>query len=359
MSESGAKLTAKLKPFVIFRNDMPTISHVEKDGEWYHLGQVKDFRKVDSIRDFMPNNGRSSLSWVSLKPGEELKVHEHPIESMIVIASGDARLTGDSSCDVKEGDIVCVPRNTKHGFIGEGKSGFWGVSIQFEERGLYENPEKALVKFEDQTNYMNKLIERHEYWKQIIAKHTLFEFVQRDNEKKAFLRVLKNWSNSFQHLVLIRAIMVVDPRFMGVTQEHLEDEYGHNRAFDHLDHVSPSLKMQAVCSWFNEKMMKLDDEHRVVFMNLVIEGSATVFYGKFHSLFSHDVESEHFQEHQELDHAHEGLGMSLISINTESKYLSLLRTLDDTWGMIFELYSVLEEDGKALTSNYSFPPESC
>ncbi|MHC9247677.1 cupin domain-containing protein [Aeromonas jandaei] len=350
MLESEVVSIIKAKPFVISRNDIPTINHVEKDGNLYHLGQLKDFRKVDAIKAFMPNSGRSSLSWVSLKPGEELKVHEHPIESMIMITSGNAKLTGDTPCSVKEGDIVCVPRNTKHGFIGEGKDGFWGISVQFEERGLYEDPEKSLVKFEDQTDYMSKLKERHEYWKQVIAQHSLFESVNNESEKRVFLRVLKNWSDSFQHIVLIRSIMVSNPRFMAVTQEHLEDEYGHNRAFDHLETVNPSLKMQAVCSWFNEKMRKIDDEHRVVFMNLAIEGSATVFYGKFYTLFSNAEESEHFEEHQELDHTHEGLGMSLVNIDTENKYLSLLRILDDTWGMISELYSVLEEDSKALLS---------
>ena len=67
MSVSTVDPTTKLKPFVISRDEMPTITHVEKEGELYHLGQLKDFRKVDSISDFMPERSRSSLSWVSLK----------------------------------------------------------------------------------------------------------------------------------------------------------------------------------------------------------------------------------------------------------------------------------------------------
>jgi len=136
-----------------------------------------------------------------------------------------------------------------------------------------------------------------------------------------------------------------------VTQEHLEEEYGHNRAFDHLGYVSPSLRMQAICSWFSQKMMKIDDEHRVVFMNLAIEGSATIFYSKLQPLFENSVESEHFKEHQTLDHTHEGMGMMLINIDSEERYLALLRTLDDTWGMIAELFTVLEQDSGVLLAS--------
>jgi len=88
---------------------------------------------------------------------------------MIIITSGKARLTGDNPCVVTEGDIICVPRNTKHGFIGDGPNGFWGLSIQFEERGLYEEPDKALVMFDEQTDYIGKLFERQSHWKQIIS----------------------------------------------------------------------------------------------------------------------------------------------------------------------------------------------
>jgi len=79
MFVSTVDLSTKIKPFVISRNDMPTLTHVEKKGSLYYLGQLKDFRKVKAISDFIPNAGRSSFSWVSLKTDEELKVHENPI----------------------------------------------------------------------------------------------------------------------------------------------------------------------------------------------------------------------------------------------------------------------------------------
>ncbi|MDE1483209.1 cupin domain-containing protein [Xenorhabdus bovienii] len=350
MSSTEVETLNEVKPFVISRNNMPTLTHVEKNGELFHLGQLKDFRKIDSIRRFMPNTGRSSLSWVSLNSGDELKVHEHPIESMIIITAGQAELTGDTHCIVNEGDIICVPSNTKHGFIGRGTTGFWGISIQFEERGLYEDPLKALVKFDVQESFHQKILNRQEEWKKTIASHSLFNLVHSLEDKTPFLIVLKNWSDAFQELVLLRSVMVSDAKFHQVTSEHLVEEFGHNKAFNHLVPTPPSLRMQAVCSWFNQKMLKLDDKHRLVLMNLAIEGSATVFYDNLYSLFVKTKEADHFEEHNELDHTHEGMGFDLININNENEFLGLLKTLNDTWGMISELYTVLEEDCKKLLS---------
>lgn len=350
MNSTAIKLSSKIKPFIISRNTMPTLTHIEKNGRHFNLGQLKDFRKVESLDAFIPKTGRSSFSWVSLNTNEELKVHEHPIESMIIITRGQAELTGDISAVVNEGDIICVPRFTKHGFIGRGKLGFWGLSIQFEARGLYEDPQNALVTFDKQEEFKNQIRVSQAHWKRRCSAHPLFNFVKNLSDRTVFLRVFRHWSDAFQDLVLLRQVLVSDTKFYAITAAHLAEEFGHNAAFSHLKPFPPSVKIQAIYSWFNQKMLKLNDKHRVIFMHLALEGSASVFYNKLHDLFFQTNEAPHFEEHTELDHIHEGMEFDLIDIHTQDDCQSLLTTLNETWEMILELYSEIIEECQRLFS---------
>lgn len=354
MYQNTIKVTNRIKPFIISRKNMPTLTYVEKNGERFNLGQLKDFRKVDSLAHFIPNGGRSSFSWVSLNNSEELNIHAHPIESMIIITRGQAELTGDTSAEVTEGDIICVPRFTRHGFIGRGNAGFWGLSIQFEARGLYEDPKNALVILDKQTEFRNKILVAQTQWKTRCTTHPLFSFVNNLRDKTSFLTVFRYWSDTFQELVLLRQTLVSDTKFYSITATHLVEEFGHNAAFSHLEPFHPSLRMQSIYSWFSQKMLKLDDKHRMVFMHLALEGSASVFYSLLHNVFSCTPVAIHFEEHTKLDNLHETMGFDLVEIHNQDEFVSLLTTLNETWDMIFELYSgLIEECQRFLSRNSS------
>lgn len=130
---------------VIARNDIPAIHSITQDGVVHHVGELRDFRWHDTLREFMPSAKLISFSWVSLKPGDRLLPHEHPMQGMIIIVKGSARLTGQINRTLNEGDIVITPPNCSHGFdCGDEEA--YGLSIQFEE-GIYTDPENARVKF--------------------------------------------------------------------------------------------------------------------------------------------------------------------------------------------------------------------
>lgn len=130
---------------VISRNDIPAIHSITQDGVVHHLGELRDFRWHEVLKEFLPSSKLISFSWVSLKPGDSLLPHEHPMQSMIILVKGSGRLTGQKNLPLKEGDIVITPPNCSHGFEG-GENGTYGLSIQFEE-GIYTDPENARVKF--------------------------------------------------------------------------------------------------------------------------------------------------------------------------------------------------------------------
>lgn len=129
---------------VIERNSIPAIHSVTQDGVVHHVGELRDFRWHDTLKEFLPSDKMISFSWVRLKPGDSLAPHQHPMKSMIILVKGSARLLGQKNVLLKEGDIVITPPWCSHGF--EAIEDSYGFSIQFEE-GIYTDPENARVRF--------------------------------------------------------------------------------------------------------------------------------------------------------------------------------------------------------------------
>lgn len=132
---------------IVKRKEIPGLTSVEIEKGKHSLGLVKDFTKHPTLKDFISDATNLSISWVHLEKGEVLQLHRHPIRSMVIVCKGSGELLGSCEDKVDEGDIALIPPNTMHGFIGGSPRGFWGLSLQFEQRGLYEIPQEALTRF--------------------------------------------------------------------------------------------------------------------------------------------------------------------------------------------------------------------
>lgn len=132
---------------IIPRAEVPAIYEVEENGKTHELGEHRDFSRLPALRQFIPETARLAISWAFLRPGQVLDPHLHPIRSMIVICRGSGRLLGDKTATLAEGDVVAVGPGRLHGFVGGEPDGLHVLSIQFEERGLYEDKDRALVTF--------------------------------------------------------------------------------------------------------------------------------------------------------------------------------------------------------------------
>ncbi|MDP3704938.1 MAG: cupin domain-containing protein [Legionellaceae bacterium] len=133
--------------YVIKRENIPTINSIEVDGHIHDLGLLKDFRKHPLLAQFLPELARISLSWVRLEKGQQLNAHKHPTTSMIIITDGYVTTIGDTFIEASAGDIILIPPNVLHGFIGGEPDGLWGLSVQFEGEGLYESIDYPRVNF--------------------------------------------------------------------------------------------------------------------------------------------------------------------------------------------------------------------
>ena len=305
-------------PIVISRSQIPVLTHVLVDGVEQSIGEVYDFRAHTGLKELIPNEGRTSLAWVRLGSGDVHKPHFHPVASMVVICEGEGELTGDLTMKINAGDIVMIPAQALHGFIGEGANGFWAVSIQFDGNGLYEAPDDPRMSLK-QSNDFTRLKGSQVELEQEFANNNLVRLVQspviqRDAKlRDSLLDVLHVWSNHFQDLIRIRAAAAKGENFKTIAVQHMQEELGHNNALaemrNHrtLDIWDPVI--ESVSSWFSEKMAKSSDIEATILMHLVIEEAGNIFHGEGAKAFPG---SEHFEQHGIHDDDHAEMGWKVL-----------------------------------------------
>jgi quercetin dioxygenase-like cupin family protein len=133
---------------IIHRADIRMITEIVEGGELEFLGEQRDFRRHPVLVEFLSEYVRLGVAWVRLGAGQVLAPHQHPIRSMILLCRGRGVVLDNGETPIIEGDAVLVPAMYLHGFRGGEPDGAEGLSIQLEERGLYEDEHRPLVKFQ-------------------------------------------------------------------------------------------------------------------------------------------------------------------------------------------------------------------
>jgi quercetin dioxygenase-like cupin family protein len=348
---------------VVRRADIPSLHSVSLNDKTYYLGVLKDFHKHPALDQFVPKEGRLSMSWVHLGKNEMLHPHIHPIKSMIIICRGQTETLGELSTTLHEGDILIVPPHCEHGFIGSGNEGFWGISIQFEQRGLYEDPSEPLAEFVERPNAVTKvlndnecinlssLLKINESFKRHLATNPLFSFLKKstvNNEalRDEFLDYFQVWSDAFQRMVLVRSTFCENAKFRVIAEEHLAEEFGHNNKLaserKNLTNRWDAI-LSATANWFSWKVMSIDELERIVLVHLVVEASATVFYNEIPRYIGKSIDSCHFADHRKLDVEHELMGISLLEGLSPEQYVRLGTIQQEGWDMLYQLYQRIYE----------------
>jgi quercetin dioxygenase-like cupin family protein len=319
------------RPQVVRRADIPAIHTVTEGDREQVLGILKEFRRHQVLSAFMPRDFRVAIAWVHLDPGQTLETHVHPVDSMILICRGHVLAFGDTRAELGEGDILLVPHGCRHGFTGAGQQGFWGLSLQFNSRGLYEDLDDPWARFVEARrpdrpegedgDTVAGLVARNQRHLEHFAKHRLFSMVEKgfladEKTRRRFFDCFQIWSDHFQKMVLLRSAFCSDPRYQGVAEAHLNDELGHNLLLQRSGEPQARLwdpSLESLCAWFPWKMGTLSEEERVVLIHLVVEASAIIFYKQMAPAFRTPEGRTHFQAHSEaVDHHHVQVGVDLL-----------------------------------------------
>ena len=346
------KYNQKPKFSLYSRDEMETIRNIKENGIEKSLGEVKNFRANENINHFIPEQARLAVSWVRLEKNQKLDVHVHPISSLYIICEGEAILLGDEvDHPVVPGDIICIPPGADHGFIGAGNNGYWGLSIQFEERGLYEDPSRPLVSFnKDPYAYYYQLKELNTQYIENYKNNKIFEAFSKENvfsseQRSLFLDYLQILSDQFQKMVLLRSAICDDPRFTHFFREHLKEEFGHDEALqssrDNLK-IRDDAVFEALCIWFNHQMITLDNLEQAVLVHFIIEGSAFIFYNNIKHIFDPSKQN-HFEDHSEFDGDHQEVDKEFFKGMTDEQFQRIKILLEKGWNMVEKQYERLAE----------------
>ena len=233
--------------------------------------------------------------------------------------------------------------------------GYWALSVQLEQRGLYENQHEALVhfqaKFNDQPK-LNEFLAKNETYMKSHIENPLFKLIlsgkmQNKAIRSKLLDCIQVWSNIFQHVVMSRLILTSDERYRPLALEHLLEEFGHNRNLEasrngELKKVWDPI-LQATSEWFAYKMHSYSDIERLVLVHFVLEGGAKVFHEMAHPIMQSFKETAHFEVHSLEDDGHMEMGVELIKNVNEQSYIQLLEVLKDGWGMLNALCQRMAE----------------
>lgn len=346
---------------VVTRDEIPAIHTVMEGGREHVLGILKEFRRHERLSGFLPRDFRVAIAWVHLDAGQTLEPHVHPVNSMILICRGDVRALGDCEADLKEGDILLVPHGRKHGFTGSGTEGFWGISIQFDSRGLYEDLADPWASFLEGESHadpgapmqaaedaLDRLLAANDRYVTNFSKHRLFTMVHNGYLADAGMRArffdcFQIWSSHFQRMLQGRAFLSSDPSFQRLAQSHLGEELGHDQLLrrdrpDSRPVWDPAL--EAACAWFPWQMTCLGEPEKVVLVHLVVEASASVFYGAMAPVMAAAESRAHFDAHADAeDQRHFEMGVALLRRHVQHLDLrSLMAVQKRGWDMLATVF---------------------
>lgn len=326
---------------IIARKSIRAITSVTVDGQTHQLGEQRDFRRNDELASFLPNNSRPSFAWVRLLNGETLNNHRHPVKSMILVCSGSVQLTGDDQRLLQEGDIVCVPPHSLHGFRTHPGEVFHGLSIQFDGKGLYEDENSPRVDFTQDLSPLSTLEKLNQKLLQLHTQNSLFHLIESGRLQQApelrdrFVSALHIWSKYFQRMLQARQAVCVNNELYTIYREHFEEEFNHDAMLCEHYNVDSQVyypALEAAGSWFVSQMYHLDEAEKIVVVHLVVESSGHAFGEACKGIFEHsDSRGDYFSTHAHADSDHAMIGKSYLNQLSPSIIQQLVITCQRAW----------------------------
>lgn len=187
------------------------------------------------------------------------------------------------------------------------------------------------------------LLQRNQEFKDKFKNNLLFKLsrtqrLDSTERKERFLAYFQVWSDHFQKAMLLKTALCDDPHFIPLFDQHFREELGHDKLLK-SDRKTSFFKrdaiLEAVCHWFPSKMLSFNLCEQILVMNLVVEGSAVIFYENIRPVLDPQGSLKHFQLHtEELDSSHESLGLDLLEGLSKRQFDRLLDLQEQSWAML-------------------------
>lgn len=327
---------------LVKRESIPSIRTVEQNGTAHSIGEYRDFRWNQDLRNFLEHASQFSISWAVLPHGEVLKAHVHPIQSMMVIYAGTGEVFGDLCRPLSAGEVLVVPAGCSHGFRG-GPEGLHALTIQLG-RGFYTNPDKPRISFLDEENSLKPLLVLNEKRLRQFAKSPIFDLLTDGtfedlNKRRAYLSATQIWLDGISAVLVARqagcANSHYEPAFMKQLQQELNSKFINGSPNNYREGGAPirDALMEAFTGWFAYQMYVLDDVEKAAITYLVLERAKRALLKRAAPALEQYVGSAYFKAAAETEDPL-SIGTDLLRNESPKTYVRLRRVIEESWDMI-------------------------
>jgi len=322
---------------IIKKSSIPPIYSVEESGTVQALGDFRDFRWCDQLRQFMPSMSEVSLSWAHLAHGEVLKAHTHPIQSMMIIHAGAGEVFGDLCHPLHAGDVLVVPSGCAHGFVG-GPLGMSAVTVQFG-RGFYTEG-KPRIAFAESEASLNAVLKLNEQRLDRFTRSALFELFESGalddtRRRSAFVGALRVWGSARQRLLLSQAACSSDTKYAPAFFRELQSGLGTPSAGDELEAAGSTIRdaeLGALANWFVYQMFLLDAPEKAVLTHLVLETATEALQNAAIAVPAGDAIASAIGSRARGTQGNVGI-VALLRRESPRNYARLRNIVDEGWDM--------------------------
>jgi mannose-6-phosphate isomerase-like protein (cupin superfamily) len=264
---------------VVKRDTIPPIRPADGGHGDRRFGELRDFRRSDPLRAFLPTPSRFSVSWVALEPGETLHVLVHPIQSLVIFYAGSGEMTGDVRRAVAADDVVVVPAGCRHGFAS-GPEGLFAISLALGERP-YALPVPGAEANAPEDDGLDALDGYAKIRASSFGQSPLFHLLddgtlEEPHKLRAFADHLDIWVEGTRAILIARQTGCRDPAFEAWFARDLgallrAEERADARTRRYLPAGRrPDAVLSAITDWFAHQMLVLDNTEKLVIVHWVL-----------------------------------------------------------------------------------------
>lgn len=161
--------------------------------------------------------------------------------------------------------------------------------------------------------------------------------IDKKQVRQQMMDALQVLSDYFQKMVMLRHVLCDDAKFLPVTLDHLQEEFGHNLSLSEERCHRPVTwdpVLDAAAAWFSWKMFTADNDEKTLLMHLVLETSANIFFHTAYPVMSRYRKTHYFAIHSEADEKHEMMGQALLKDLPRTKLERMLQVQQQGWDML-------------------------
>ncbi|MFL5592144.1 MAG: cupin domain-containing protein [Ktedonobacteraceae bacterium] len=96
--------------------------------------ELQNYGNSSEFEGYLYGDTEISFILVDMRPGEGVRLHQHPYQEIFIIQEGTATyVVGTTTLEARAGQIIIVPADTPHKFVNRGEGKLRQVDIHLSK----------------------------------------------------------------------------------------------------------------------------------------------------------------------------------------------------------------------------------